>query len=241
MQNHTDCICLTFLHCVSSNVSSNCLYERMYNHTDCICLTFPRCALSNVLWEHLNIWMKIHIGCTCVTPYLGHSLPRYQQHRHSFQATQNLEGFYPLFLSEGWMSATWPHHVCLGTDYWALTGIDDDEKHNFSPKGKVKVYCSPLLFAVLPKKKRKWMIHHVMCQGFNSWYPWTPCAQGHLEFLRIFFSRACLSVRITIPVERIRIGTEGGLDLDRIGHLLWWGWFSVKYCYFEIELHFCKI
>ena len=155
------CICSTFLHCVSSNVSSNCLHKRMYNHTDCICLTFPRCALSNVLWEHLNIWMKIHIGCTCVTPYLGHSLPRYQQHRHSFQATQNLEGFYPLFLSEGWMSATWPHHVCLGTDYWALTGIDDDEKHKFSPKRKVKVYCSSLLSAVLQKKKRKWIIHHV--------------------------------------------------------------------------------
>ena len=44
------------------------------------------------------------------------------------------------------ISVTWPHHFCLGNDYWALTGIGDDEKHNFLPKRKVKVYCSPLFF-----------------------------------------------------------------------------------------------
>ena len=48
MHNHTGCICLTFLHCVSSNVSSNCLPQKMHNHTGYICLTFLHCAFSNV-------------------------------------------------------------------------------------------------------------------------------------------------------------------------------------------------
>ena len=40
--------CSTFPHCASSNVSSNCLHERMHNHTGCTCLTFLQCASSNV-------------------------------------------------------------------------------------------------------------------------------------------------------------------------------------------------
>ena len=39
MQSHTGCMCLAFLHCVSSNVSSNGLYERIHSYIDCICLT----------------------------------------------------------------------------------------------------------------------------------------------------------------------------------------------------------
>ena len=59
---------------------------------------------------------------------------------------------------------------------------------------KVKEYCSPLLPAVL-------------------------CYLEYLGF-KDLKSRACFSVRITIPEERIRIGTEGGPDLDRIGRFL---------------------
>ena len=46
--NHsrTGCICFIFPHHASSNVSSNCLPERMHNHTGCICLTFPHCVFS---------------------------------------------------------------------------------------------------------------------------------------------------------------------------------------------------
>ena len=67
MQNHTDCICLTFLHCVFSNVSSNGPPERMHNHTGCICLTFPHCVflnVSSILWHR-----KLHsyIGCIWLT------------------------------------------------------------------------------------------------------------------------------------------------------------------------------
>ena len=40
---------LTFLHhCVFSNVSSNCVPEKMHIHTGCICLAFLHCAFSNV-------------------------------------------------------------------------------------------------------------------------------------------------------------------------------------------------
>ena len=40
-------IYLTFLHCVFSNVSSNCWYGGMKTHTGCICLAFLRCVFSN--------------------------------------------------------------------------------------------------------------------------------------------------------------------------------------------------
>ena len=40
MHNHTGCICLTFLRCVFSNVSSRRLHKRMQNHTGCIYLIF---------------------------------------------------------------------------------------------------------------------------------------------------------------------------------------------------------
>ena len=48
MQSHIGCICLAFLHCVFSNVSSNGLYRRMHNHIGCICLSFLHCVFSNV-------------------------------------------------------------------------------------------------------------------------------------------------------------------------------------------------
>ena len=41
---HTSCICLTLLHCVFSNESSNRLFGRMQNHIGCICLTFLHCC-----------------------------------------------------------------------------------------------------------------------------------------------------------------------------------------------------
>ena len=39
-------ICLAFLHCVFSSVSSNCLPERMQSHIGCICLAFPHCMFA---------------------------------------------------------------------------------------------------------------------------------------------------------------------------------------------------
>ena len=88
MRNHTGCICLTFLHCAFSNVSSNGLHEWMHNHTGCICLTFPHsnclpqrmqnhtgcicltflhCAFSNVSSKRLDKRMQNHTGCICLT------------------------------------------------------------------------------------------------------------------------------------------------------------------------------
>ena len=61
------CICLIFLHCVFSNVSSNCLHQRMHSHIGCICLTFLHCVFSNVSSNRLYVRMHSHIGCICWT------------------------------------------------------------------------------------------------------------------------------------------------------------------------------
>ena len=61
MQSHTGCICLTFHHCVSSNVSSNYLLERMHIRIGCICLSFLRCVSSNVSSNGLPVRMHGHI------------------------------------------------------------------------------------------------------------------------------------------------------------------------------------
>ena len=60
-------ICLTFLHCVFSNVSSNCLQGKMCGHTGCICWTFPHCEFSNVDSKILDQSRQSHIGCICWT------------------------------------------------------------------------------------------------------------------------------------------------------------------------------
>ena len=53
MHNHIGCICLFFLQCVFSNVSSNFLDKRMHSRTGCICLTFLHCVFLNVSSNHL--------------------------------------------------------------------------------------------------------------------------------------------------------------------------------------------
>ena len=64
--NHIGCICLASLHCVSSNVSSNGLPERMQSHIDCICLAFLHCASSNVSSNRLSERMHTQTGCICL-------------------------------------------------------------------------------------------------------------------------------------------------------------------------------
>ena len=80
-KSHIGCICLTFLHCAFSNVSSksldlkrqshivssNCLPEQMQSHIGCICLTFLYCSLSNVSSKSLDLKRQSHIGCICLT------------------------------------------------------------------------------------------------------------------------------------------------------------------------------
>ena len=58
-------ICLTFRHCVFSNVSSNHLPERMHNHIGCICLSFLHCVFSNASSNCLPERMHRHTGCIC--------------------------------------------------------------------------------------------------------------------------------------------------------------------------------
>ena len=91
--NFIACISLAFLHCEFSNVSSNCLPQRMQSPIDCICMTFLHkivfCVFSalgseqvSLHWLHLfyfsplcfsNVFsglsemMQSHIGCMCWT------------------------------------------------------------------------------------------------------------------------------------------------------------------------------
>ena len=65
MHTHIGCICLTFLHCVFSYVSSKHLHCRMHNHTGCICSIFLRCVFSNVFSKRLPKQMQSHTDCTC--------------------------------------------------------------------------------------------------------------------------------------------------------------------------------
>ena len=67
MHNRTGCICLTFLHCASSYVSSKNFGQSRHSHIGCICLIFLRCAFSNVSSNCLNHSMHIHIGCICLS------------------------------------------------------------------------------------------------------------------------------------------------------------------------------
>ena len=91
--NFIACISLAFLHCEFSNVSSNCLPERMQSPIDCICMTFLHkivfCVFSalgservSLHWLHLfyfsplcfsNVFsglsemMQRHTACICLT------------------------------------------------------------------------------------------------------------------------------------------------------------------------------
>ena len=71
MYSHTGCIGLIwwhcFLHCVFSNVSSNCLHQKMQIHTGCICLTFLHYVFSNASSKCLNKRMQSRIGCIYLT------------------------------------------------------------------------------------------------------------------------------------------------------------------------------
>ena len=66
MYSHTGCICLSFLHCVFSHVSSDPLPDRMHNHIGCNCLSFLRCVLSNVSSKRWHKKTQNHIGCICL-------------------------------------------------------------------------------------------------------------------------------------------------------------------------------
>ena len=61
MHSHTGCICVAFLHCVFSFVSSNDMSVRMYSRIGCICVAFPHCAFLNVSSRRLDERMHSHI------------------------------------------------------------------------------------------------------------------------------------------------------------------------------------
>ena len=67
MHNHTGCICLIFLHYASSNASLKLLHKRMHSRIGCICLAFPHCVFSNDLLKHVHMRIHNHTGCICLT------------------------------------------------------------------------------------------------------------------------------------------------------------------------------
>ena len=58
------CICLTFLQCVFTNVSSNRQLEIMNSNINCICLVFLHCAFPNVYSKSLGQHRQSHTVCT---------------------------------------------------------------------------------------------------------------------------------------------------------------------------------
>ena len=92
MHSHTGCICLTYLHYVFLNKSSNqpvnafsqklhfllssivcfyvfwnCLLEKRQSHTDCNCLIFLHCVCSNASSNSPFEKMHSHTSCICLT------------------------------------------------------------------------------------------------------------------------------------------------------------------------------
>ena len=116
MHNHIGCICVTFLHCALSNVSSNGLLARMQSHIGHIYSTFiPLCVFKCVLklpvindakshWLHFFYFfhcefsnvssnglpekMHSHIGCIYLISGPLHLHPSNQSH--------NFQDFAPL-------------------------------------------------------------------------------------------------------------------------------------------------
>ena len=54
-----------FLHCRFSNVSTKCLYKRMYSYIGCIFCPFFHCVFSNVSSNCLPEGMRSLTGCIC--------------------------------------------------------------------------------------------------------------------------------------------------------------------------------
>ena len=71
MHIHIGCICLTFLQCELSNVSSKRVHKRLQSHTGCICLSFPHCALSNAFSNCLHERMHNCTACLQMCPQMA--------------------------------------------------------------------------------------------------------------------------------------------------------------------------
>ena len=63
MKSYLGCICLTWLYCVFSNVSSKYLDQRRYNRIGCIGLAFLQCAFSCASSSFLFETMHDCTGC----------------------------------------------------------------------------------------------------------------------------------------------------------------------------------
>ena len=98
-------ICMAFLQCVSSNVSSNCLFERMHSHIDCICFIFLHCVLSNVASNSLSERMHSHIGHISLT--FPHCLSFSLKDSHSFCLTKYSQGFDLCYCESVMFPACW--------------------------------------------------------------------------------------------------------------------------------------
>ena len=113
MQSHIGCICLAFLHCVFSNVPSNCLPAKMHSHIGCIYLTFLRYVFSNVSSEsNLSLTFGLSIPSKCKVVHGILSLFTYNGHK--FPWTSLLDVVYWLKFRNlveiqkfGWNSEIW--------------------------------------------------------------------------------------------------------------------------------------
>ena len=94
--NHTDCICLTFLHGVFSNAPSNSVHGRMQSHIACICWTFLHYVLLNVLSNDLHEKRHSHIGYICLVSGLCQLFASGLSHLHPSNHSDDFRDFSPL-------------------------------------------------------------------------------------------------------------------------------------------------
>ena len=140
MKSHIGCICLTFLHCGFSYVSSNGMPEQMHNHTGCICLSFPHCAFSNV--PSNGLCERTHSCTDCICSILCHFLSFSWRFPHSVCSSRDFQEFLPFPFSA--LNCAAPNGYFL-----ILRQILGSRRYKISEeKGKWKYqkFCSPGIF-----------------------------------------------------------------------------------------------
>ena len=107
MHSHIGGICLTFLHCEFSNVSSGCLPENRQSHIGCIWLTFLHCAFSNVQ----SSWRDSNSGTTIPA---SNFTPHFGNHNRRESAAEKIYNMIPslsLFAPSLWL--LYLHAKCI--------------------------------------------------------------------------------------------------------------------------------
>ena len=115
------CICSTFRHCVFSNVSSNCLAQRMHNHIGCTGVIFLHCVFSNVSPNCLLQRMQNHTGCIYLT-FLCHLSLSLESHWLCFYLNLVVQDYDPCLEVCWLLQFLFPTDMLRGYIWFGLEG-----------------------------------------------------------------------------------------------------------------------